>query len=183
MQVRYERPMPDLTHTVAAPLLLDIGGQHGLEVERWSLDGLHPPAALRGTGGAAWLTIPYQGFGITLGVNLRRDPETGLMRFERLGVREARVLQHVYRALISGRAVAMDRIITAMDTPVEPVPMAQTPAESVAQSRASLPRPLRIAAALAFWGVMSVFAYGPLIEPLAREARAQMAQAPEVDEP
>ncbi len=175
MLVRYERPMPDLSHTVAAPLLLDMGGRHGLVVERWCLDGLHPPASFAGPGGAAWLTIPFHGFGITFRVLLRRDPATGLLRFVNLGQRETQVLRHFYRELVTGRAVPMDGMITAMDAPVDPVPMAQTEAEAEAQSRETPPRGLRIAAAVVLYTVLAVLAYGPILEPVAREMRAHLA--------
>jgi hypothetical protein len=175
MHVRYERPMPDLTHTVTAPLLLDIGGRHGLEVERWSLDGLHPPAGVAGAEGEGWLTIPFHGFGITLRVHLRHDPATGLLRFEGLGQREARVLRHFYRELVTGRAVAMEGMIAAMDTPVEPVPMTQTPAEIDAQRREAPPRLLRIAAAVAIYAGLAVIAYAPILEPVAEAVRAHLA--------
>lgn len=175
MHVRYERPLPDLSHTVAAPLLLDIGGRHGLEVTRWSLDGLHPPTGFAGAGGAGWLTIPFHGFGITFRVHLRPDPETGLLRFQQLGPREARVLRHFYRELVTGRAVAMEGMIAAMDIPVEHVPMTQTPAEVAAQRREVPPRILRIAAAVALYAVLSVLAYGPILEPVAAAMRAHLA--------
>lgn len=180
MEVRYERPMPDLSLTIAAPLVLDLGDQHGLLVERWCLDGLHPPAGLCATGGAGWLTIPFQGFGITLRVRLSRDDATGLLRFDRLGPREERVLRHFYRALVTGRAVAMDTMITAMDTPVPLVPMAQTEGEAAAQAKRSLPRSARVLTAAAVYAVLGVLAYGPILEPLAREVKAHLAPAAEL---
>jgi hypothetical protein len=177
MLVRYERPMPDLSHTITAPLLLDFGGQHGVEIERWSLEGLEPPVHLAADNGMAWLTIPFQGFGITFRVCLRRDPATGLLRFEHLGPREARVLRHFYRALVSGRAVPLEGMITAMDTPVEPVPMTQTPAEIEAQAGRTPPRVLRIAAAVALYGLLGTLAFGPLVDPLSRQVAAQLGPA------
>jgi hypothetical protein len=170
--------MPELSHTIAAPLLLDFGGQHGVEIERWSLEGLHPPAHLAVERGMAWLTIPFQGFGITFRVWLCRDPATRLLRFEHMGVREARVLRQFYRALVTGRAVPLDGMITAMDTPVEQVPMAQPEAEVEALACQTPPRLARIAASVAVYAILGVLAYGPLLEPLAREMRAYLAPAP-----
>lgn len=180
MHVRYERPMPDLSHTVCAPLLVDIAGRHGVTVERWCLDGIHPTPALAGAQGAAWLTIPFQGFGITLCVHLRPDPETGLLRFHRLGTREGRVLRHFYRSLVTGRAVRIEGMITAMDTPVEPVPMGQTEAEAKAQTRQAPPRAARAVLVVALYAALAALAWGPIVVPVAEDLRLHLAPASEV---
>ncbi len=177
MDVRYERPMPDLSHTITAPLVLDFCGRHGVCIERWSLDGLQAPDALRGLSGPGWLTIPFQGFGITFRVQLRHDADSGLLRFETLGPREGRVLRHFYRALVTGRAVAMDRMITAMDTPVELVPMVQTPQEQLAEAQRTRPRLARVAVAVLAYAVLAVLAYGPIVQAFAGGA-AEPVSAP-----
>lgn len=180
MDVRYERPMPDLSHTVAAPLLLDLGDAHGVQIERWCLDGIEPPASLVGAGGFGWLTIPFQGFGISFRVLLRPDPEQGLLRFADLGPREERVLRHFYRSVVTGRVVPMERMLTAMDTPVEPVPMAQTPAEAEAQTKAASPRAARAVAAIAFYAVLAYLAYQPLVVPMAEQVAAYLSPATQI---
>ncbi len=183
MEVRYERPSPDLTHTVAAPLLLDIGDRRGVWIERWCLDGIEPPNESFGAvEGAACLTIPFQGFGITFRVCLRPDRERNLLRFDGLGVREQRVLRHFYRALVTGRAVPMERMITAMDTPVDLVPMEQTPEEHVAEPRTVLPRAARVAMVVGLYAVLAVLAYGPILAPVAQEVQRHLSPAVEYAE-
>jgi len=179
MDVRYERPMPDLTYRVAAPLLVDLDGHHGVQIERWGLEGIEPPAALVGAGGPAWLTIPFQGFGITFRVHLRADPENGLLRFEGLGPREERVLRHFYRALVTGRAVPMERMIAAMDTPVERVPMHQTPQEAALQTSEAPPRAVRVVAAVAVYAILAFLAYEPLVAPVAAQVKESLVLSAE----
>ena len=48
MQIRYERPLPELTFEVAAPLHLSLGPDLETVVDKWSLDGIHPPKQLDG---------------------------------------------------------------------------------------------------------------------------------------
>ena len=48
MQIRYERPLPELTFEVAAPLHLSLGPDLETVVDKWSLDGIHPPKQLAG---------------------------------------------------------------------------------------------------------------------------------------
>lgn len=169
MDVRYERPIPDLSYTITAPLVLDLGDRHGVGIERWCLDGLHAPAELRGASGEGWLTIPFQGFGITFRVHLRYDRGTGLLRFEHLGAREERVLRHFYRGLVTGRTVAMETMITAMDAPVPLVSMVQTPQETAQEAEATLPRALRALAAVLAYGILAFLAYSPILQALTDE--------------
>lgn len=166
MDVRYERPMPDLSYTITAPLVLDFGDWHGVGIDRWCLEGLHAPAELRGASGEGWLTIPFQGFGITFRVHLRYDRDSELLRFERLGAREERVLRNFYRALVTGRAVAMETMITAMDAPVPLVSMAQTPQEAAQEAEATMPRAVRALAAVVAYGVLAFLAYSPILQAL-----------------
>jgi hypothetical protein len=180
MDVRYERPIPDLTYTVAAPLILDIGDHHGVQIERWCLDGIEPPDALVGASGFACLTIPFQGFGISFRVLLRPDPDSGRLRFHNLGQREERVLRHFYRAIVTGRAVPTERMIAAMDTPVEPVPMHQTPLEAAQQTREGVPRAARAVAAVAVYAVLAFLAYEPLVAPVAAQVTVGLLHSAEL---
>ncbi len=174
MEIRYERPLPDLTFLVRAPLKMDLGEGQEAWVEAWCTDGLRPPEGLAGESGEVRLTIPFHGFDITFPVRLKRDPEVNLMRFEGLGAREQRVLNHFYREIVTGRAVTMERMITAMDTPVERVPMHQTPAEAAETTARSLPRSVRAAAVLALYAGLIALLYQPVLSPVWRQAETLM---------
>jgi hypothetical protein len=175
MQVRYERPLPDLSFRVAAPLTLDIGGGRQAVAERWSLEGIEPPAGLTGNEGRVRVAIPFHGFEIAFFAHLRRDEEAGLLRFVDLGERESRVLRHFYRELVTGRAVPMERMILAMDAPAEPVPMEQTPQEAIQARRAALPRPLRASAVVALYVGLVALIWQPLVVPVAERAQGYLS--------
>jgi hypothetical protein len=166
MEIRYERPLPDLTFLVHAPLALDLGGGQVAPVEYWCLEGVRPPEGLRGESGTARLTIPFHGFDISFEVTLRRDASVNLMRFVDLGPREERVLKHFYREIVTGRAVAMDRMITAMDTPVEPVPMGETKAEREASKARMTPRAIRAASVAALYAGLITLLHEPVLKPV-----------------
>lgn len=183
MEIRYERPLPDLAFMVHAPLKMDIGGGQETWVDSWCPEGIRPPEGLTGEEGTARITIPFHGFDITFPVKLRRDDAVNLLRFEELGAREARVLNHFYREIVTGRAVAMDRMITAMDTPVESVPMHQTPSEVAETTVRSLPRPVRAAAVLALYAGLIALLYQPVLNPVWQQAGAFKRSAIEVMAP
>jgi hypothetical protein len=84
------------------------------------------------------------------------------MRFVDLGPREERVLKHFYRELVTGRAVSMEQMITAMDTPVDKVPMTETPIETAQDKTTKAPRVLRIAAVLAIYTGLGMFLYNAM---------------------
>lgn len=175
MLVRYERPLPDLSFRVTAPLTLDLGGGRQAVAGRWSLEGIEPPEGLTGSEGRVRIAIPFQGFEIAFAAHLKRDDEAGLLRFVDLGAREARVLRHFYRELVTGRAVPMERMILAMDAPAEPVSMEQTPQEVTEARRAALPRPLRAAAVVALYAGLLALIWQPLLVPVAEHAQAHLS--------
>ncbi|RYH09224.1 hypothetical protein [Tropicimonas sp. IMCC6043] len=174
MKVRYERPSPDLSYTVQAPLFLSIGKGRDILVREWSLDGIRPPAELEGDGGNVIITIPFQGFWITFKAGLERDFETGMMRFSHLGERETQLLRHFYRQIVTGRVVPLENTIASMDAPVDIVPMIETPQETERRRRRVSPRPLRLLAILCLYGLLSVLAYKPVLLPILDETRAYL---------
>ncbi|MEO1680286.1 MAG: hypothetical protein AAFU80_19245 [Pseudomonadota bacterium] len=178
MQIRYERPMPELTFLIRAPLRLSLDDGQEAEVEAWSLEGIQPPEELMGERGEATLKIPFHGFEIAFNVTLVRDHEAGLLRFVGLNEREERVLKHFYREIVTGRAVSMDRMITAMDTPVEKVPMSETPAEAAAGRSKGTPRAVRAVAALALYAGLLTFLHEPVLAPVWQQASAAIKGEP-----
>lgn len=177
MLVRYEPPLHDLSYVVQAPLLLDIEGSCGGWIERWSLEGVVPTPGMDVKGGNAVLTIPFQGFGVSLQCRLIYDAQKNLLRFSDLGERECRVLRHFYRQLVTGRAASINQMISAMEAPLEKIPMGQTPAEAITDSQRVPPRALRALLALAVYGLLAVIAYHPVILPLLDSLQSEVAMA------
>lgn len=177
MKVRYEPALPDLSYTIQAPLLVDLEGVGCFWAESWSLEGVARPATVPAKSGKALITIPFQGFGITFQADMVHDPETDLLCFAALGQRETEVLTNFYRQLATGRAITMDRMILAMDAPVEKIPMDQTPKEVEAESRRVLPRPTRTLTAVAIYAVFAFFAYQPVVLPIYQALSAGPAAA------
>lgn len=165
MLVRYEPPLHDLSYVVQAPLLLDIEGACGGWIERWSLEGVVPAPGMDLKGGNAVLTIPFNGFGISLQCRLAFDAQKNLLCFEDLGERECRVLRHFYRQLVTGRATSINHMITAMEAPLEKIPMGQTPAEAIADSKRTPPRALRAVVTIVVYAVLAVIAYQSVLLP------------------
>ncbi|WP_305967815.1 MULTISPECIES: hypothetical protein [unclassified Mameliella] len=166
MKVRYEPALPDLSYTIQAPLLVDLEGAGHFWAESWSLEHVSRPQATPRASGTATLTIPFQGFGITMQVELAFDPETDCFRFSAIGQRELEVLTNFYRQIVTGRAMTMDRMILSMDAPVEKISMEQTPKEVAAETRRALPRPTRILTAVAIYAMFAFFAYKPVVLPI-----------------
>jgi hypothetical protein len=166
MKVRYEPALPDLSYTIQAPLLVDLEGAGCFWAESWSLEHVTRPISVPRLSGEATITIPFQGFGITLQARLAYDPDIDGFRFSAIGQRESEVLANFYRQLATGRAMTMDRMILAMDAPVEKISMEQTPKEVAAETRRALPRPTRVLTAVAIYALFAFFAYKPVVLPI-----------------
>lgn len=175
--------MADLSFLIRAPLRMEVGDGSRTTVERWSLEGIEPPAGLGGEEGEARLTLPFQGFEISFDVTLRREPGRDFMRFVDLDDRQERVLRHFYREIVTGRAEAVDGMIAAMDIPVEPVPMTQTKAEVRAEPP-RVPRSIRALVVVGLYAMLGLLLYSPVIEPLidrievSANSRAEAGVAP-----
>ena len=160
MHVRYEPALPDLSYMVRAPLWVDVAGTP-FWADRWSLEGILRPEGCTLGSGVAYITFPFQSFWITFTADLEYDPTSGLLLFRGLGQREAETLRHFYRQIATGRAVTMDRMVVAMDAPVDKVPMEQSAREVAASAGRVAPRRQRTIAALAVWAVFALIAFGP----------------------
>ncbi|MCH2166610.1 MAG: hypothetical protein MK107_02750 [Oceanicola sp.] len=178
MQIRYERPVPELTFEVTAPLRLSLGPGLDTVIDKWSLDGIRPPEHLTGDSGSAQLAIPFHGFEISFPIQLKRDHKTGIMRFVDLGYREERVLRHFYRELVTGRSVSTEAMILAMDAPVEKVPMVETSKEEAAGRAATTPRAIRVGMMVALYVGLVGFLYEPLFAPIWEETLMKLSDEP-----
>jgi hypothetical protein len=157
--------MSDLSFLIRAPLRMEVGDGSRTTVERWSLEGIEPPAGLGGEEGEARITLPFQGFEISFDVTLRREQGRNFMRFVDLEDRQERILRHFYREIVTGRAEAVDGMIAAMDIPVEPVSMTQTRAEAKAQPP-RVPRSVRALVVVGLYAMLGILLYSPVIEPM-----------------
>ena len=169
MHIRYEPALPDVSYMVRAPLILDVEGQRIGSIDRWSLEGIALTPELDNVAGFGLLTIPFHGFGITLQVQLVRDQQAGILRFINLGNREFGVLWHFYREIVTGRAISIDRMISAMDVPLDLVPMQETASERKAGQASVLPRFLRTAFFVCLFSGMAFLAYRPIVMPAVAE--------------
>lgn len=143
MTIRHERPSPDTAFRVTAPLLIALADGSVAHVRHWSLRAVHSvdlagrdPADLAG----ASLIVPFQGINIYFPVTL--VPGEGRDEFLLVGLngRQRETLGLFYRNLLSGRMVAVGDIITALDAPVDLVPMEETEAERAAAEGPDGPR-------------------------------------------
>jgi hypothetical protein len=178
MHIRYERPVPELTFEVTAPLRLSLGPGLDTVIDKWSLDGIRPPEHLTGDSGNARLTIPFHGFEISFPVQLKRDHKTGIMRFVDLGYREECMLRHFYRELVTGRCISTETMILAMDAPVEKVPMVETSREEAAGRATMKPRAIRVGMMVALYVGLVGFLYEPLFAPIWQETLMKLSDEP-----
>jgi multidrug resistance efflux pump len=151
MHVRHERPNPDLSFRVAAPLLVGLGDGTVVRVREWSLRALYSPDFVGRDLDGASLSIPFQGVQVYFPVTLCPGEAPGEVLLQNLSGRQRETLALFYRNLLSGRMAATADIITALDTPVDLVPMGETEGERAAAAAATPPRAPRV--------VINVLAY------------------------
>ena len=144
VHIEHERPAPDTEPHIIAPLIVALANGTRLTARKWSLRGISD-AVLEGhdlTG--ARLEIPFQGIEVGFPVRLDAVPDTTLWAFHGLTGRQREALGLFYRNLMTGKMAATDDVITALDTPVDLIPMGETEAEKSAGKAKSGPRALRV---------------------------------------
>ncbi len=143
MEVRHERPSSDIQFRVTAPLILGLADGDSLQIRQWNLRGVHD-ARLQGRDLAGVvLSIPFQGVNIYFPVTLTPGTTEDEVLFADLTGRQRETLALFYRNLLSGRMASTDEVITALDTPVDLVPMGETEAERNLAG-VQVPRKLRV---------------------------------------
>ncbi len=150
VQIRHERPAPETEHTVVAPLVIGLPDGRRLMVRRWSLSGVYDDAPSRRDLGGARLLIPFQGVEVGFPVAFGPVGEGGFRPFEGLTGRQREALGLFYRNLMVGRMAATEEVITALDTPVDLIPMGETEAEKAAGVARARPRFFRAALNIAW---------------------------------
>lgn len=88
--------------------------------------------------------IPFQGIEVGFPVRLVPSADGGFWAFEGLTGRQREALGLFYRNLMTGKMAAADEVITALDTPVDLVPMGETEEEQATGLAKVKPRALRI---------------------------------------
>jgi multidrug resistance efflux pump len=160
MEVRHERPDPDMSYRLKAPLTLGLPDGSAVAVREWSLRGcLCPDLAGKPLDGLV-LSIPFQGIGVYFTVSLAASDAPDEYLWRGLTGRQRETLALFYRNLMSGRMTSTQEMIVSLDTPVDLVPMEETEAErSIATARVS-PRPVRALTSLLSYSVMFVMVFG-----------------------
>lgn len=162
MNVRHERPEPDTSFRVAAPLLVGLADGSVVQVREWSLRALYSPELEDCDLDGASLSIPFQGVHIFFPVTLERGASPGETLLRGLTGRQREVLALFYRNLLSGRMAAVADVITALDTPVDLVPLTETEEERAAATAGQSPRPLRVASHMLVYVLLAVLTFGYL---------------------
>jgi hypothetical protein len=145
VRISHERPAPETEPHIIAPLIITLADGSRLVARQWSLRGIRDRVLSGRDLAHARLEIPFQGIDVGFPVTLAPAAEGGFWTFEGLNGRQREALGLFYRNLLAGKMAAMADVITALDTPVDLIPMGETAAEKAAGMARSKPRALRAA--------------------------------------
>ncbi len=144
MNIRHECPLPDLSFSVTAPLSVTKANGRMFVAQRWSLAGLWCDEDAGDMTGDVFLSVPFQGVDVSFEVTLTSTQTPGFFAFQDLTVRQRETLGLFHQSLLAGRMVSAGEIITALDTPVDLVPMGETEEEQSAGKAKTKPRGARL---------------------------------------
>lgn len=162
MKVRHERPMPELTYEVTAPLALELPDGQRLDIRNWSLSGFKVPQGTEIPPRRGHLVIPFQGVDVRFAVTLEPADDPSTMLFVNLKGRERETLAIFYRSILSGRMATTDDMITSLDTPVDLVPMGETEEEKKTNAPSERAKLWRIVRTVAIQVVLALAVFGYL---------------------
>ena len=151
MQIRHERPMPDLAFEVRAPLGLQLSNGDVLTINNWSLQGFEYPGSEDVLPERATLSIPFQGVDLRFPVRLKPSGQGRFLTFDSLTGRQRETLAVFYRSILSGKMASTEEVITSLDTPVDLVPMEETEEEEAAGRTGKAPRSVRAVLSVAIY--------------------------------
>ncbi|WP_189799561.1 HlyD family secretion protein [Tateyamaria sp. syn59] len=162
MEIVHEPPHKELTFFARAPLKLRVADQPDVVIDAWCVSGVCKPEGMdvfptRGT-----LSIPFQGIDLGFPVKLSADASGDFYAFEDLTVRQREVLALFHSNLLSGRMASTQDMITALDTPVDLVPMGETEEEEAAATAHVPSRAFRLVKALLTYLAAAVLIFGLL---------------------
>jgi multidrug resistance efflux pump len=143
-----------------APLHVGFPDGQAVRVDDWSLKALYSKDLAGRTLDGLMLSVPFQGVGVYFPVDLEPGTEPDEYLFANLTGRQRETLALFYRNLLSGRMTTTADMIVALDTPVDLVPMGETPAERKAGEARVAPRKSRILLNLAYYGALFVLVVG-----------------------
>lgn len=148
VQIMHERPAPEVEPHVIAPLIVALASGQRITIRKWSLAGIRDTSLAEVDLNGARLCIPFQGIDVAFPVRFSASSDAKLWAFEDLTGRQREALGLFYRNLLTGKMAATDEVITALDTPVDLIPMGETEEEKAAGLARAKPRFLR-----ALWNV------------------------------
>ena len=160
MKIRHERPMSDLEFKVRAPLRLELPSGEVVEVDEWSQAGITYPDASDVLIKRAHLIIPFQGVDIRFPVSFEAGTRENELVFVDLTGRQREVIGVFYRSILSGKMAPSEDMITALDTPVDLVPMGETEEEKSSGEAKQTPRALRVVWNIVFYVALAVALFG-----------------------
>lgn len=160
MNIRHECAMPDLSFSVTAPLHLHKPNGCRIAVHRWSLAGIWVAEAETDLSGEVVLSVPFQGVEVSFPVKLKAGESNDHYKFEDLTVRQRETLATFHQGVLTGQMVSTPEMITSLDTPVDLVPMGETPAEETAGRAVAKPRWLRMAWNAIFYTMLATILVG-----------------------
>ncbi|MCV6586054.1 MAG: biotin/lipoyl-binding protein [Marinibacterium sp.] len=131
-----------------------------VSIAQWSLAGLDWPDDAPECPATGTLSVPFQGVDIRFPVRLSQAGPGALVHLEGLSGRQRETLALFYRSLLSGRMASSADVITSLDTPVDLVPMDQSPEEQSQTPAARVPRALRAAFHVASYLAIAVAVVG-----------------------
>ena len=145
VHIAHERPAPETEPHVIAPLILVLPDGTRLVARKWWLGGISDVALAGHDLADVRMEIPFQGIDVGFPVKLDPVGDDGPWLFKDLTGRQREALGLFYQNLLTGKMAATDEVITALDTPVDLIPMGETAQEQAAGQAQTKPRVLRIA--------------------------------------
>lgn len=152
--------MSDLEYKVRAPLRLELQSGEVVGVHEWSQTGLTYPNTTDVLPKKGHLVIPFQGVDLRFDVTFTKGSGDQELLFKNLTGRQREVIAVFYRSILSGKMAASDDVITALDTPVDLVPMGETEEEKSAGKAKQKPRFLRIIWNICFYVILAGVLFG-----------------------
>lgn len=162
MRIAHERPAPETEPHVIAPLTLALRDGQRLTARKWSLRGISDTVLAGRDLSGARLEIPFQGVSVAFPVTLAASADGTFWAFQNLTGRQREALGLFYRNLLTGKMVATEDVITALDTPVDLIPMGETAQEKAAGLAKASPRALRMVWNLLYYTGLFLVVFGYL---------------------
>ena len=143
VRIGHERPAPETVTHVIAPLIVVLADGTRLVARKWWLGGISDPVLKGHDLEGARLSVPFQGLDVGFPVRLIAKGADGPWAFEDLTGRQREALGLFYKNLLTGKMAATGEVITALDTPVDLIPMGETEEEKAVGTAQAKPRAFR----------------------------------------